>query len=122
MRVVFDRASELFGVDQNKGFLGKLDQLHKDGHISAHEKKALDALTEAGNAAAHRGWEPDMQQLNNLLSIMEHFVRGLSMNERARTLRGSIPPRQRQRAPDDCKELPELINFPPPKPSRNSSL
>ena len=60
MRGVFERASELIGVDPDKAFAKKLDQLLRDGHIGIVEKDNLEVLTEAGSAAAHRGWEPDL--------------------------------------------------------------
>src|SRR5262249_717377 len=75
MRVVFERASELVGVDPEKSFAKKIDQLCNDGHIGAGDKETLGVLTDAGSAAAHRGWEPQPQQLSTLVSIIEHFVR-----------------------------------------------
>ena len=120
MRVVFDRVSELMDVDQTKSFAGKLDQLQKDGHISPGEKKALDVLTDAGNAAAHRGWEPSLEELKILVFIMEHFVKGFALKEEAETLKGSIPPRQR-RTLDNREQSDELIDFPSSKPSKNPS-
>jgi Domain of unknown function (DUF4145) len=57
LRTAFDRASELLGIDPNKTFAGKLSQLVVDGHIGSTEKASLDVLTDAGGAAAHRGWK-----------------------------------------------------------------
>jgi hypothetical protein len=123
MRVVFDRASELLGVDPIKSFPEKLDQLHKDGNIGAVDQKTLEALTEGGNAAAHRGYEPDLQELDNLASIMEHFVNNhFVLKDVAATLKESIPPRKKKRASNDGERTANLIEFPPPKPSKNSSL
>jgi hypothetical protein len=74
MRVVFDRASELVGIDTSESFANKLNQLHREHLISKSQKESLEVLTDAGSAAAHRGWEPDPKQLRILLNIMEHFV------------------------------------------------
>ena len=120
MRIVFDRVSELMDVDQTKSFAGKLDQLQKDGHISPGEKNTLDVLTDAGNAAVRRGWEPSLEGLKILISIMEHFVEGFALKEEAETLKGSIPPRQR-RIKDNREQSAELIDFPSSKPSKNPS-
>jgi hypothetical protein len=38
---LFDRASELIGIDTNNSFARKLDQLNKDGHIGATERDRL---------------------------------------------------------------------------------
>ena len=108
------------GIDQTKSFAGKLDQLQKDGHISSGEKKTLDVLTDAGNAAAHRGWEPSLKELKILISIMEHFIKGFALKEEAETLKESIPPRQR-RPLINREQSAELIDFPSSKPSKNPS-
>jgi Domain of unknown function (DUF4145) len=73
LRTAFDIASELLGVEPSKSFGKKLDQLNKDGYISSAEKENLQVLTDAGGAAAHRGWEPNREQLNVLVLIMEQF-------------------------------------------------
>jgi hypothetical protein len=52
---------------------------------------------------------------------MEHFVKGVALKEKAETLKGSIPPRQR-RALDNREQSAELIDFPSPKPSKNPSM
>jgi hypothetical protein len=119
MRVVFERASELVGVDPDKTFAKKLDQLTNDGHIGVADKQTLEVLTDAGGAAAHRGWEPDLEQLSTLVSIMEHFVKRFILSEEAEKLKDSIPPRKNQRKPNSG-QLAQLIEFPPPKPSKNS--
>jgi hypothetical protein len=67
MRTVFDRASELVGVDPTKSFTKKLEQLYNEGHIGATERERLEILTDAGSAAAHRGWEPNPQSSKSLL-------------------------------------------------------
>jgi hypothetical protein len=48
MRVVFERASELIGVEASKSFAKKLDQLRADGHIGAAERERLEVLTDVG--------------------------------------------------------------------------
>jgi hypothetical protein len=44
------------------------------GHISASERASLDILTNAGAAAAHRGWKPTPPRLDLLMSIVETFI------------------------------------------------
>jgi hypothetical protein len=113
MRVVFERASELIGVDPEAGFARKLDQLNKDGHIGAADKENLEVLTNAGSAAAHRGWEPNPEELHILVSIMEHFVSRFILKEEAGKLKQSIPPRTKQRTPNNGDRSAQLIEFPP---------
>jgi hypothetical protein len=92
--VVLDRASELVGINPNKSFAKKLEQLHSDRHIGAADKETVQVLTDAGSVAAHRGWEPDTEQLAVLTSIIEHFVTRFILKEEAGKLRQFIPPRQ----------------------------
>ena len=97
MRTVFDQASEYLGVEPHKSFDKKLDQLLDEGHIGASEKERLGVFTDAGSAAAHRAWEPDLQQLNTRAKIMEHFLQSILLKAEAGTLKLAIPPRQKKR-------------------------
>jgi hypothetical protein len=72
------------------------DQLYQEGRIGADDKEYLEVLTDAGSAAAHRGWEPDVEQLRVLTSIMEHFVSRFILKDEAGRLKGAIPPRQKR--------------------------
>lgn len=74
MRTVFDRASELLGIDETKQFKDKLADLQVGGHITANEVVVLAALIDAGSAAAHRGWQPKPKQLEAMLIILEAFL------------------------------------------------
>lgn len=74
MRTVFDRASELLGIDESKTFKTKLTDLQAVGHITAKEVDVLTALIDAGSAAAHRGWQPKPKQLEAMLIILEAFL------------------------------------------------
>jgi hypothetical protein len=115
MRVVFDRASELIGIDPDKSFAKKLEQLHQEGHIGAADKEYLQILTDAGSAAAHRGWEPDVEQLRVLTSIMEHFVRRFILKDEAGRLREAIPPRHKRRTFEVVQSEKSVIEFPASK-------
>jgi hypothetical protein len=119
MRTVFDRASEYLGIEPYKSFDKKLDQLLHEGHIGASEKERLDVLTDAGSAAAHRAWEPDLQQLNTLAKIMEHFLQSIILKAEAGTLKLAIPPPQKKRKEDDRGPPTQVIEFPSPKPSKS---
>ena len=74
MRTVFDRASELLGIDPEMPFAGKLASLEKDDRITGQEKSVLEVLVEAGSAAAHRGWSPEPRQLDAMMAILEGFI------------------------------------------------
>jgi Domain of unknown function (DUF4145) len=118
MRTVFQRASELIGVAPNPSFARTIEELYKGGHIGNAQKEFLEVLTDAGGAAAHRGWAPNSEELNSLASFMEHFVRTLILKEEAGKMKRSIPPRQKQLPPEDRDRKAQLIAFPPPKPPK----
>ena len=96
-RTIFDRASELLGIDPALPFKEKLDLLHANGHIGASELGNLDLLTDAGGAAAHRGWKPTLEQLNTVMSIVEAFIyRTFVLDAEVRKLKTQIPSRQQR--------------------------
>ena len=74
MRTVFDRASELLGIDPEMPFARKLASLEMDDRITGQEKSVLEVLVEAGSAAAHRGWVPEPHQLDAMMAILEAFI------------------------------------------------
>ena len=74
VRTVFDRASELLGIDPEKPFQQKLDDLKDGDHITDREVEILAALIDAGSAAAHRGWQPKPKQLDAMMTILEAFL------------------------------------------------
>jgi uncharacterized protein YutE (UPF0331/DUF86 family) len=84
-------------------FQQKLDALESKGYISATEKELLDAVTEAGNAAAHRGYAPDSKLLSSVMDILESVLdkiyfkpeRDKELLEKARELKGRVPPRKK---------------------------
>jgi hypothetical protein len=100
LRTVFDRSSELLGVDQSKSFAKKLDELQKNGKIGADERDVLDALTDAGSAAAHRGWNPTEQQLETMFDIVESFIhRSFFIRHAAQELKTRVPRRSTRSKP-----------------------
>ena len=95
-RTDFDAASEQLGINPSTTFKGKLDELTKLGRIGPDERKTLDVLVDAGGAAVHRGWEPNFEQLDTILSILEDFLhRALVLNKKANVLRKEVPAKKR---------------------------
>lgn len=96
VRTAFDRASEILGIDANERFENKLRDLAQKNHISLHEKTALEVLVEAGSAAAHRGWRPNANQIDQLMLILESFLhRCFITSDAAAKLAASVPKRQK---------------------------
>lgn len=95
VRTVFDCASELLGIAPEKNFGEKIAELKDAGKIGADEKEILKTLTEAGSAAAHRGWRPDPQELDVMMNIIEAFLyRTFVLDAEAGRLKESVPKRK----------------------------
>lgn len=104
LRTALDRATEVLGIDPAKSFDEKLDDLRDGGWIGQTERDILGVVTHAGNAAAHRGWEPTLQEIGQLVSSMEVFLhRAFIVGQAALGIKGNIPAKP--------KRLPA-----PPKP------
>jgi hypothetical protein len=98
IRTVFDRASELLGVDPGKNFAEKLSELVQLGKIGADERNTLDILTDAGSAAAHRGWKPKPTELDTMMGIIEAFLyRTFILDAAAKRLKQNVPAKQKKK-------------------------
>lgn len=92
LRTALDRATEVLDVDPAKTFVEKLDALFSKGWIGQTERDILMVVTDAGNAAAHRGWEPDSRAISELLSALEVFLhRAFIVGLKALRITSSIP-------------------------------
>lgn len=97
MRTVFDRATEVLKIDPALPFGEKLDRLLNEGEIGDKDYHVLALLTDAGSAAAHRGWKPTATQLNTMVLILESFLyRVFILAQEAKTLAKRIPRRRRR--------------------------
>ncbi len=98
IRTAFDRASELLKIDTNLSFNDKLKELLNRSSIGQTEKEALDTLTDAGNAAAHRAWKPTIKELDTLMFIIEQFIYyRFLLNDEIKPLRSKIPQRPKKK-------------------------
>lgn len=95
-RTAFDAASEQLGIDAVRTFSQKLDALTTQGRIGQDERQVLEVLVEAGSAAVHRGWEPNLEQLDTIVSILEDFLhRTFVLRQKADGLRKAVPAKRR---------------------------
>ena len=97
---MFDRASELLGVDPAKTFTEKLSELVQLGKVGEDERDTLNTLTDAASAAAHRGWKPKPQELDTMMSIIEAFLyRNFILPAEVKRLRQNVPTKQQRKKP-----------------------
>lgn len=97
-RTVFDRSSELLGVDPDLSFERKLSELVASGRVSNDEGDILAALVDAGSAAAHRGWRPKPDELNTMMDVVESFLhRSFIIGDGIKKLKDAVPPRLKRK-------------------------
>jgi Domain of unknown function (DUF4145) len=100
-RTALDRAMVLKGADAGSSFRAKLQQLQEAGTIAHDERAILETLTDAGSAAAHRGWRPTPQMLATIMDGTEAFLhRALVLGDAVAAIKGDVPPRP-ARVPTD---------------------
>ena len=100
IRTAFDRASELLGINPNKYFIEKLNELIEKGKIGKEEQEVLKVLTDAGSAAAHRGWKPSVKELDTMISIIESFLyRNFILHKKTKVLETSVPQKAKKKKP-----------------------
>lgn len=73
LRTVFELVANQLGIHVER-FAAKLSELKSRGWISDKEFEILEAIVEAGNAAAHRSWRPSRAQVKEMLSLTENFL------------------------------------------------
>lgn len=96
-RTLLDRAGNILVGDVKGGFEGKLSGLAIAGRISQSDKEALDAVADAGNASAHRGYAPEAERLNHIFNIIENFLeRAFILTPVAAEIRKTTPPRPKR--------------------------
>lgn len=83
------------------GFEAKLRQLEKESHVTASERQRLDVLAEVGNAAAHRGFRANIEDLCIMIDILERVAQKLyidpakdkELSDHAKRIGAGVPPR-----------------------------
>jgi hypothetical protein len=88
------------------GFEAKLHQLEQGHHVSSSERKRLDVLAEVGNAAAHRGYRANIEDIGIIIDILERIVQKLYitpeqdkvLSGHAKRIGANVPSRSRKGA------------------------
>lgn len=92
MRTLFDKTCEVLKINPNLTFREKLNQLVIEKLIGEMERKIFEVLTDAGSAAAHRGWQPSLKDIDVLMSAMEQFLyRAFVLKWEAEAIKSRIP-------------------------------
>jgi hypothetical protein len=86
-------------------FVEKLKKLVADKHISEDEKELILAVSDSGDAAAHRGFKPDIAHLMTLVDVLERLLHKFyikpkedqALLEEARKFRSKVPVRVKKK-------------------------
>jgi hypothetical protein len=100
LRTGLDSCVESVKIDPAKSFQEKLKEMKERGFIGETEHSILAVLTDAGSAAAHRGWAPNEEQTTHLLDVLENLIHRVVINgQKALEMKSGIPePQKRKRA------------------------
>lgn len=81
-------------VGDQGNFPQMLDAMIKAELISKNESSILQAALDAGSAAAHRGYSPTSESLNDVMDIVEHLLKSVFVLPKvAEKLKKSTPQR-----------------------------
>jgi hypothetical protein len=78
-------------------FAQKLTKLQKNGFLSEVNKGILQAALEVGNAASHRGYRPESNQINTVMDIVEHLLHSTILKKESAELEKSTPRRKNKK-------------------------
>jgi len=97
LRTAFDRTTEIRGIEPGLPMCMKVQAVFKAGYVGDTERDQLNIVTDAGNAAAHRGWHPDRGDFKPLLNVMENFIqKALLRDKRIEEIGERIPKRRKK--------------------------
>jgi hypothetical protein len=92
-RTAFDRAM-FVKIGDPGGFGQKLEEMKKKGLLDERGYNSLKPMIDAGNAAAHRGWTPTREILDDVITEVEHQLRDWFIRDAAVSrVRGAVPSR-----------------------------
>jgi hypothetical protein len=93
VRALLDMAM-LDKVGDRGTFVKKLDALELSGLLARKQRTFLEAVLDAGNAAAHRGHRPSSDDLNASMDIVEHLLQAAYvLPSAASRVKENTPPR-----------------------------
>lgn len=85
---------ETFIIDniEDKGtFKQKLEKLAEDGILAKGQIDTLYSAIDAGNSAAHRGYNPSIESLNMVLDITEYLIQSIILKRSGISIENETP-------------------------------
>ena len=76
-------------------FAQKLERLQNTGFISVKNREVLEAALDVGNAASHRGYQPERKHVHLVIDIVENLLQTTILQKTLDGLRNSTPKRKK---------------------------
>ncbi|HEY9752627.1 MAG TPA: DUF4145 domain-containing protein [Coleofasciculaceae cyanobacterium] len=76
-------------------FKDYLDDLEKEGYIGEKEKPIISSAIDAGSAASHRNFKPEIENLHHVMEIVGHVLHSYVTEIASNELKSAVPPRRR---------------------------
>lgn len=93
IRTLFDMISVEALSRDAKTFKEKLDEMVREEHLVPTQRENLHAMVEAGNAAAHRGFNPPPEMVDTMWEIALNALHSFVLRRRAEKLKDETPAR-----------------------------
>lgn len=77
-------------------FQKKIQALVDRGYLGSQQQNTLNVAIDAGNAAAHRGYNPSSEVLNHVIDVIEHLVLSYVFEEESQSIKENIPKRNKE--------------------------
>jgi hypothetical protein len=85
-------------------FRDGLRVLQDRGLVGTRQRDVLAAALDVGNAAAHRGHRPTIEDVNSVMDIVEHLLQTELLESAADGLRARTPRRPRRATPPEAED------------------
>lgn len=77
-------------------FVQKLSALQKNGFLSDKNRDVLNAALDVGNAASHRGHEPERKHVQHVMDIVENLLQATLLKNVVDDLKNATPQRKKK--------------------------
>jgi hypothetical protein len=97
-RAVIDLAVARMLSEDPGNFTAGMNELVNANRMTREERELIDAAFDAGSAAMHRGHQPEIDDVNTSIDIVERVVHAEVLKKKAKALADATPKRQPRKA------------------------
>ena len=93
IRTIIDSYFQLHKIEEGS-FKKNLEKLYSNRIISEVEKKIIKEVIDVGSAAAHRGFEPTKEVIEEMFSVLERLLSTDLLKEKSERIKKVVPKRK----------------------------